>query len=108
MLRRLIQGIRKGSESVARSAACYAMIIRRTTKTVLHGPWHSLDLRCYRKLLQAIALTPEIGVGKSAFIADWPSLRTGRADLPHPALRLMGPLQGLTRELMGLGQGIQA
>ena len=49
-----------------------------------------------------------IEVGKSAFIADWPSLRTGRADLPHPALRLMGPLQGLTRELMGLGQGIQA
>jgi hypothetical protein len=40
VLRRLIQGIRKGSESfVPQRSACYAMIIRRITKTVLHGPW---------------------------------------------------------------------
>ena len=38
---------------------------------------------------------------KVRFYCGLPSLRTGRADLPHPALRLMGPFQGLTGELMG-------
>ena len=37
------------------------------------------------------------------FYCGLPSLRTGRADLPHPALRLMSLLQGLTCELMGHG-----
>ena len=37
------------------------------------------------------------------FYCGLPSLRTGRADLPHPALRLMYLLQGLTCELMGHG-----
>ena len=39
--------------------------------------------------------------GEDRFYCGLPSLRTGRADLPHPALRLMGPFQGLTGELMG-------
>ena len=37
------------------------------------------------------------------FYCGLPSLRTGRADLPHPALRSMCLLQGLTRELVGRG-----
>ncbi len=40
---------------------------------------------------------------KVRFYCGLPSLRTGRADLPHPALRLMSLLQGLTCELMGHG-----
>ena len=36
------------------------------------------------------------------FYCGLPSLRTGRAQLTHPALRLLGSLQRLTRQTMGL------
>src|ERR1700722_5622986 len=47
-----------------------------------------------------------IGVGRACDRAcDSPSLRTGRADLPHPALQLVVlPLRGLTCLLMGCRQ----
>jgi hypothetical protein len=43
----------------------------------------------------------EIGVGRDGLFVS-PSLRTGLADLPHPALQLMVlPQRGLTSHFMG-------
>jgi hypothetical protein len=43
----------------------------------------------------------EIGVGRDGLFVS-PSLRTGLADLPHPALQLMVlPQRGLTSNFMG-------
>ena len=43
----------------------------------------------------------KIGVGRNGLFVS-PSLRTGLADLPHPALQLMVlPQRGLTSHFMG-------
>src|SRR5215468_1966904 len=74
---------------------------------------HLPPLRVVAGLVPAtsIALAPclevRIGVGS----IDWlrsPSLRTGRADLPHPALQLVVlPARGLTGQTMGVRQRVQ-
>src|SRR5947209_16922062 len=52
--------------------------------------------------------TPLIGVGRTGWFPGPPSLRTGHADLPHPALRLVVlPPRGLTGLRIGCGKGEQ-
>src|SRR5947207_660543 len=53
--------------------------------------------------LPSLGTSAGIGVGRPAFGFRPPSLRTGRADFPHPALRLVGSLQRLTRCCPGCG-----
>ena len=54
-----------------------------------------------RSLMEELRQSNLIGVGRNGLFVS-PSLRTGLADLPHPALQLMVlPQRGLTSHFMG-------